>query len=76
MSQKLSQTFPNSTQIKMIEYYPQEQKLVAHFYSNDAIYEYSGVPHEVYTILTEAESEGSAFHKIVKSKGYLTKRIA
>ena len=71
----LRQEFPNSTQVKELTYDKAKSELTVHFRSKDSIYVYHDVPLEVYTVLCEAASVGSALNQVVKQKNFKYTKI-
>jgi len=63
-----------SSMIKSIGYDPLEEVLEVEF-NRGGVYQYSGVPVDVYTMVSESDSVGKAFSSLVKSKGYKYNRM-
>ncbi len=63
-----------SSTIAAVAYKPEEQKLGVEF-RNGAVYAYEGVPPQVVTYFTFADSAGSAFDALVKNGGYPYKKL-
>lgn len=65
---RVTQT-PDSFNIARLAYETSERVLVVRF-TSDQIYQYSGVPLEVYEDLRHADSVGSAFDRLIRKGGY------
>ena len=63
-----------SSQLRSVGYEPTAQILEVEF-SKGSIYQYVDVPIGVYEELIGAESVGKAFSKLVKSQGYVFKKL-
>ena len=63
-----------STSLKSIGYDPNNNVLEVEFIKG-SVYEYSGVSQDTYDSIMTADSIGSAFSKLVKSGGYVYKRV-
>lgn len=63
-----------SSNLRKIGYDPEIEKLVVEFV-NGGKYEYKGVPREIYKIIMDAPSKGSAFHRYIRSKDYKYKKV-
>lgn len=61
----LKVSFPTSSNIDSLEYC--KSGMVATFKNGDR-YIYRGVPKEVFTVLCEASSVGSAFHRLIRGR--------
>lgn len=60
---------PDSSNISMLAYDEIKKELTVTF-TKGGVYLYKGVPEEVFIMISQAESVGSAFYKIVKQGGY------
>lgn len=63
-----------SSNLASVGYDPQNSILEIEF-NNGSIYQYTGVPQEVYEGLMNADSKGSYFHYNIKKAGYCYTRI-
>jgi hypothetical protein len=63
-----------SSMIKSIGYDPLEEVLEVEF-NRGGVYQYLGVPEDVYTTVAESDSVGKSFSSLVKSKGYKYHRM-
>lgn len=63
-----------SSLIQEVGYDPEAQVLTVHFVGTDEVYEYTGVPADVYDELMAAESKGSYFVNTIKGNYDYTKK--
>jgi len=65
----------DSSNLSKIGYDPEQELLVVEFVKG-ARYEYKGVPADIYKMLMNADSKGSAFHRFIRSnEKYKYKRV-
>lgn len=58
-----------------VGYDPSAERLVVQFH-NGSVYEYSGVPEGVFVaMLTDEESQGKAFNRLIKGAAFPVKQI-
>lgn len=55
--------------------YDEENELLVTEFVKGGVYEYQEFPKEMWEILKNAPSKGTAFHRYVRSKNYKYKRI-
>ena len=58
-----------SSNLSKVGYDPKEELLVVEFVKGGR-YEYKGVPSEIFKMIMNSDSKGSAFHKYIKNKNY------
>jgi len=63
-----------SSMIRSVGYDPAEAVLEVEF-AKGKVYQYAGVPAEVYASLLGADSIGKAFSSLVKSQGYTYRQV-
>lgn len=64
----------SSTNIRSIGY-DKEKELLEVEFMKGGVYQYSGVPEEIYKALVNAESKGKAFFRFIKSRGYKYEKV-
>lgn len=65
---------PDSSNIANLQYDDETLELRVQF-QKGGVYAYKDVPEEVFTMLSSAESVGSAFHTLIKSAGYEYEKV-
>jgi len=64
----------DSSNLSSVGYDSEKELLVIEFVKGGR-YEYKNVPLEIYKIIMNAPSKGSAFHKYIKAKGYQYEKV-
>lgn len=65
---------PSSSNIAQIEYDGEQRELQVTF-TKGGVYKYKDVPTEVFNMISQAESVGSAFNTLVKNGGYSYEKV-
>jgi hypothetical protein len=55
--------------------YDEESRILTIEFRNGSVYEYEGVPPDVYSELMSAKSHGKYFHRQIRDAGYATHRV-
>jgi len=63
-----------SSNLASVGYHPASSTLEIEFHS-EGVYQYFGVPRDVYEGLMKAASKGSYFHHSIKMAGYQFRRV-
>ena len=72
MKQKIDT--PDSSNISSLEY-DKETQILQITFKKGGVYQYNKVPSEVFNMIAQADSVGSAFHTLIKSGGYSYEKI-